>query len=49
MGGASVKLSAEEIATVRRIAEESELPGSRFGAAPVGPDDSYNDSVPLSE
>ncbi len=33
MGAASVKLSAEEVATVRKIAEESDIPGTRYTEA----------------
>ncbi|ESK95457.1 aldo-keto reductase [Moniliophthora roreri MCA 2997] len=31
MGAASVKLSAEEIAAIRKISEESNIPGDRYG------------------
>ncbi|KAJ7207937.1 NADP-dependent oxidoreductase domain-containing protein [Mycena pura] len=33
VGASQIKLSAEEIAAVRQIAEESEIPGSRYNAA----------------
>ncbi|KAJ7471902.1 NADP-dependent oxidoreductase domain-containing protein [Mycena latifolia] len=36
MGAATVKLSPEEIAAVRQIAEESEVPGGRYNDAMMG-------------
>ena len=33
MGGAAVKLSPEEVAAIRKIAEESEIPGERYPEA----------------
>ncbi|KAF8147784.1 Aldo keto reductase [Mycena galopus ATCC 62051] len=33
LGASAIKLSAEEIASVRQVAEESEIPGGRYGDA----------------
>ena len=30
MGSAAVKLTPEDVATIRKIAEESEIPGERY-------------------
>ena len=32
MGAANFKLTAEEVALIRKYAEESEIPGDRYGA-----------------
>ncbi|KAJ7506025.1 NADP-dependent oxidoreductase domain-containing protein [Mycena galericulata] len=44
-GAGSVKLTAKEIAEVRRVAEETETPGDRYGG--VWDDMTYVDSPPL--